>query len=413
MPKTIKPRKKSLSEVVDEQLNDAYDPSVPRSPLEGRNRSKDVSTKGDRTKDVSISIMDIDTAIIKYIEEKIQPSIIQDGNRIQVPVMYGFPERWQTIQEKGYLREYSGRFMAPVVVIKRDTMEANRSLGTKIDANKPRNLYSFEQAYTKKNQYDSFSALTNRIPVKEFRLVVMPEYVTMVYSAVIFTNHLEQNNRIIEALKYAENTYWGEEGRFLFRSRIDTFTTSTEYSLGDDRTTRTNFTITLNGYIIPDTVNRDISYPKKFVSKSQVIFNLETDNVDIFNPKIPSKDLTGRAVSFPQPQQILISNNNVPTMDILLYLNTNKALKANTITLPDTAIFIGASVLQPPYDSGLPATTVENFVFYINGQYVPSSMVSLSELAGNVVITFNTAQIGGIGFSLALTDEVIAIGKFA
>ena len=410
MPKTIKPRKKSLSEVVDEQLNDAYDPSVARPPLDEKNRSKDISTKGDRTKDISISIMDIDTAIIKYIEEKIQPSIIQDGNRIQVPVMYGFPERWQTIQEKGYLREYSGRFMAPVVVLKRDTMEANRSLGTKIDANKPRNLYSFEQAYTKKNQYDSFSALTNRVPVKEFRLVVMPEYVTMVYSAVIFTNHLEQNNKIIEALKYAENTYWGESGRFLFRARIDTFTTSTEYSLGDDRTTRTNFTITLNGYIIPDTVNRDISHPKKFVSKSQVIFNLETDNVDIFNPQIPKKDLLRNAVNFPEPRPVLISNNNVPTMDILLYLNTNIALKANTITLPNTAIFIGASVLQPPYDSGLPATTVDSFVFYINGQYVPSSMVTLSELSGNVIITFDTAQ---VGFSLKLTDEVIAIGKFA
>lgn len=412
MPKTIKPRKKSLSEVVDEQLNDAYDSSSPRSPLEEKNRSKDVSTKGDRIKDVSISIMDIDTAIIKYIEEKIQPSIIQDGNRIQVPVMYGFPERWQTIQEKGYLREYSGRFMAPVVVIKRDTMEANRSLGTKIDANKPRNLYSFEQSYTKKNQYDSFSALTNRIPVKEFKLVVMPEYVTMVYSAVIFTNHLEQNNKIIEALKYAENTYWGESGRFLFRARIDTFTTSTEYSLGDDRTTRTNFTITLNGYIIPDSVNRDISHPKKFISKSQVIFNLETDNADIFNPKIPSRDLVSRAVNFPEPQQVLLSNNNVPTMEILLYLNTNKALKADTITLPDTAIFIGASVLQPPPDSGLPATTVDNFVFYINGQYIPSSMVTLSEISGNVVIVFDIAAYGS-GFSLISTDEVIAIGKFA
>lgn len=412
MPSTIKPRKKSVSEVLDEQINDAYDTTVPRQSLQARNKSADVSTKGDRTKDVSISIVDIDTAIVKYIEESIKPHIIQDGNRTIVPVMYGFPERWQTIQEKGYLREYSGRFMAPVIVIKRDTMESNRSLGTKVDANKPQNLYAFEQSYTKKNQYDSFSALTNRIPVKEYRLVVMPEYVTMVYSAVIFTNHLEQNNRIIEAFKYAENTYWGESGRFLFRARIDSFTTSTEYSLGDDRTTRTNFTITLNGYIIPDSVNRDISHSKKFVSKSQVIFNLETDNADIFNPKIPSRDLVGRAVNFPEPQQILISNNNVPTMSILLYLNTNKALKANTITLPDTAIFIGASVLQPPYDSGLPATTVENFVFYINGQYVPSSMVTLSELAGNVIITIDIAAYGA-GFSLISTDEVIAIGKFA
>ena len=278
MAKTIKPRPKNQREILDEVLGqEAVDPTSGRPAVKPRNRGNDVSTKGDRVKDVSIGIMDIDTAIIKYIEEKIKPSTIQDGNRIQVPVMYGFPERWQTIQEKGALREISGRFMAPVIVIKRDSLEANRTLGNKIDANNPQNLHVFESGYTKKNQYDNFSVLTNRIPIKEYRLVVTPEYVTLTYSAVIFTNHLEQNNKIIEAFKYAENTYWGEQGRFQFRSRIDSFSTSTEYSVGEDRTTRTNFEITLNGYIIPDTVNRDVSYPKKFLSKAQVVFNIETD----------------------------------------------------------------------------------------------------------------------------------------
>ena len=96
---------------------------------------------------------------------------------------------------------------------------------------------------------------------------------------------------IIEAFQYAANTYWGEEGRFQFRANIDSYSTSTEYSSGDDRTTRTNFEITLNGYIIPDTVNRDISYPKKFLSKAQIVFNLETDDVDIPNFRGVSVDL--------------------------------------------------------------------------------------------------------------------------
>ena len=98
MARTIKPRPKNQKEVLDEMLNiTAIDPSSPSLSVKPRNRGNDVSTKGDRVKDISISIMDIDTAIIKYIEEKIKPSAIQDGNRIIVPVMYGFPERWQTI----------------------------------------------------------------------------------------------------------------------------------------------------------------------------------------------------------------------------------------------------------------------------------------------------------------------------
>jgi hypothetical protein len=56
---------------------------------------------------------------------------------------------------------------------------------------------------------------------------------------------------------------------------INDYQTSTEYSVGDDRTTRTNFNITLNGYIIPDILNKYISYRKKFLSKDQVVFNTE------------------------------------------------------------------------------------------------------------------------------------------
>ena len=179
MAKTIKPRPQNHQEILDQMLgNEAVDPTSDRPLVKSHNRGNDVSTKGDRIKDVSIGIVDIDTAIIKYIEEKIKPSTIQDGNRIKVPIMYGFPERWQTIQEKGALREISGRFLAPVIVITRDSLTANRTLGNKIDANNPQNLHVFSSGYTRKNQYDNFAALTNRDPIKEYRLVVTPEYIT-------------------------------------------------------------------------------------------------------------------------------------------------------------------------------------------------------------------------------------------
>jgi len=406
MAKIKKPRPKNQNEILDEALGyQSADPtSAGRPPVEYYNRANDVSTKGDRVKDISIGLMDIDTAIMKYIEEKIQPSAIQDGNRIKVPLMYGYPERWQTIQEKGYLREYSGRMIAPVIVLKRDSLEANRSLGTKIDANKPQNLYAFESGYTKKNQYDNFSVLTNRIPVKEFRLVVMPEYITLKYSAVIFTNHLEQNNKIIEAFKYAENTYWGEEGRFQFRSRIDSFSTSTEYSLEDDRTTRTNFEITLNGYIIPDTVNRDISYPKKFLSKAQVVFNLETDQSDIFiTGGKGKKAVKSNAVSFPTPQ-ITISNVSPETLS---YLNTNKQLEGTFVN--NTTVTFPSGWLVSP--SGLPATSIDSFNFFCNSQYIEQSAIVSFSQSGNISTLIIDPLL--LSYDFEASDLVIAIGKFS
>jgi len=409
MPKSIKPRPKSVREVADEMLGKEAYLADGRPAIDVHNRGNDVSTKGDRVKDVSISIIDIDTAIIKYIEEKIQPAAIQDGNRIIVPVMYGYPERWSTIQEKGYLREYSGRMMAPVIVLKRDSLESNRTLGNKIDANNPQNLHVFESGYTKKNQYDNFTALSNRNPIKEYRLIVTPEYITLTYSAVIFTNHLEQNNKIIEAFKYAENTYWGEEGRFQFRARIDSFSTSTEYSSGEDRTTRTNFTITLNGYIIPDTVNRDISYPKKFLSKAQLIFTMEADGVSETDYIRFGKKKKKNNVLFPSPYQKISYVNT--TNAVVSYLATNNIAVGDSLT-SNTITANNQTILQAP--SPLPATSISNFAVVLNGQLVPANYVTqIAQVGNNVVVTIDSvgAGYGNLTTHYQASDFVI-IGKF-
>ena len=410
MPKSIKPRPQTQREVLDQMLGEEAYYTEGRPEMDTRNRGNDVSTKGDRVKDVSISIVDIDTAIIKYIEERIKPSVIQDGNRIQVPVMYGYPERWATIQEKGYLREYSGRMMAPVIVIKRDSLTANRNLGTKIDANNPKNLHVFESGYTKKNQYDNFTILGNRNPVKEYRMIVMPEYITLTYSGVIFTNHLEQNNKIIEAFKYAENTYWGEQGRFQFRARIDSFSTSTEYSAGDDRTTRTNFTITLNGYIIPDTVNRDISYPKKFLSKAQVIFTMETEGVRETD-YIRFGGIKQKGPIFAPASTISYVNTTNAVVDYLAAFVTKNGPGELAVINSTTIRVLNSTIAVAP--SPLPPTDKTQFSVVINTTYIPNNLiVSVTQNGSNIDIVIDITTLYSL---LDIEDlySVSVIGKFA
>jgi len=93
----------------------------------------------------------------------------------------------------------------------------------------------------------------------------------------------------------------------------------------------------------------------------------------------------------------------------LIYINTKKSLQADIITVPNTFIFTGASILQPT--SLLPATTIANFEFYVNGQNVPSSLAQFDDsYIGGISVTLNT---GSLGYSLETDDEVIAIGKFA
>jgi hypothetical protein len=92
----------------------------------------------------------------------------------------------------------------------------------------------------------------------------------------------------------------------------------------------------------------------------------------------------------------------------ILYINVKKSLQADIITVPNTFIFTGAAILQPT--ALLPATTILNFEFYVNGQNVPSSLASFNSYTGGVSVTLNTSL---LGYNLETDDEIIAIGKFA
>jgi hypothetical protein len=204
-----------------------------------------------------------------------------------VPLIYGSPERWKSFQKDGYYRDKNGATMLPAIIIKRDNIAKDRSVANKLDANMP-NLYgSFQKAFTPKNFYSNFSTLNNRIPVKQFHAVVIPDYVTLEYSCIIQTYYMEQLNKIIEAVEYASDAYWGNPERFKFRAFIDNFTTSTELSEGQDRSVKGTFTIRLRGYIIPEVLQKDLNSIKKFNSKSKLIIQMETtSNSDIFDPNV-------------------------------------------------------------------------------------------------------------------------------
>ena len=69
------------------------------------NRGFLYSRSGDDVKTPSVSLMDIDSAIIFYFENVIQPSVIDNEESVKVPIMYASPERWKAIQRDGFMRD--------------------------------------------------------------------------------------------------------------------------------------------------------------------------------------------------------------------------------------------------------------------------------------------------------------------
>ena len=242
------------------------------------NRSEKLSWKGDDIKPFSIGRQDIDESIMYYFQNVIRPSVLQNGERIAVPIIYGSPERWKSIQKDAYYRDKKGAIMNPIIMFKRDSLEKNRSLSRKLDANSP-NLYtSWQKSYDSKNFYSNFGLLNNRVPTKQYIANVIPDWVNLTYSCIAQTYYVEQLNKIIEAINYASDSYWGDPSRFKFRARIDNFTTVTELQQSQDRLVRGTFQIKMYGYIVPDVIQKDLYAIKKYNSKSKIIFSMETDS---------------------------------------------------------------------------------------------------------------------------------------
>jgi hypothetical protein len=355
-----------------------------------------------------------------YFDNYIKPTVIQDNNRMAVRTIYGSPERWKSIQADGFYRDGNGHVILPLIVIKRDNVEKTRGLGNKIDGNTVALYQTIGSSYNARNAYDKFDVVNNRIPSKRYYLSTVPDYVTLTYSCIIFTNFVEQNNKIVEAIEFASDSYWGDPARFKFRASIDSFATTVSIENGADRIAKSTFNIKVSGYIIPDTINRDLATIRnKFYTRSQVIFDLEVidtagvvTNVDRL--KFANKELAtnsaGSTSFIGGGINVLNSTFISPNLNTaeVAYLNTNTIKTANTVTT-STAIFTSAALLQPPVGSLLPPTSVNNFAFFVNGINVGSSLVTITEAGGNVTLSFNTA---GMGYILSSTDEVIAVGKF-
>jgi hypothetical protein len=233
------------------------------------------SVKDDNVKQFSLGLRDIDESIFYYFNNVIKPSVMQNNAKKTVPVLYGSPERWHSVQKEGFYRDRNGKIQLPLIMVKRDSIEKNRNLGNKMDANNPTQFGVFEKKWSKKNTYDRFSVLNNRSITKEYQGVVMPDYVNIVYSCIIFTQYIEQMNKLIESINYASDSYWGNPDKFSFRAMIDNYSTSTTLNQGEDRTVKTEFSINLLGHIVPNSINTLPQGSSKFFNKAAVLFGME------------------------------------------------------------------------------------------------------------------------------------------
>ena len=261
---------------------------IPRSQRNTFNRGTKISRNSqavrDDVKNVSVGIMDMDSAIMYYFNEVIKPEVKVNDEKVKVPCIYASPERWTQVSKQGYLRDKKRQIIVPLIVYKRTGMERNDSIPIdKLDANDPKIFYSFQKKYSQQNRFDKFSVLKNITPNREYYNVAMPDYMTLTYEFTIWTSYIEQMNQIVEKINYSDGAYWGEPGKMRFRTRIESFSDASQ--IDGERLIKTTFSVNLYGYILPETYDSKTTTqkyltPKKMIIREDVDKSLETIQKD-------------------------------------------------------------------------------------------------------------------------------------
>ncbi len=229
----------------------------------------------DAGKSYSITLKDIDTAVINHIRNIMKPVVMESNEIIKVPVMYGNEERWKSVRGRGVLRDKNGVIILPVMVIKRTSVAMNDQMPLSFD-NDVRGKYisviRSKSGWSKNNRYDRFSVLTGQKPVEEFVKTGMPDFVVCSYNIVMMTAYMEQMNDLNTIWVEHVETYFGDSTSYRFLSSLSgDISDATEMESDGERIIRNELTLEIKGYMIPEftdnTFGKTAELVRGYVSK--------------------------------------------------------------------------------------------------------------------------------------------------
>lgn len=351
-----------------------------------------------KIKDISIALYDVDYAIKWHLENVINPTITEENAIIAVPVIFAAGEKYAAIQKHGYLRDNQGKILTPLISIKRTGMSKREDIQDLKVLETPDARITFEKKYSNENKYDRFS-VNGGIPKKEYYSMDVPKFVQVDYELIMWTNNTTQINEIVEQLIWFDGKAFGDTYKFITHIEAPTFDSINV--TGEDRLIRATTQLRTKAYIL-NTHGPNAPALYKLNPASKLVIGIEIDTAIE-----PAAVLPGLTQTVPAPRRVTASpQGGAAVNQALLYLNTNKQLLGTVVN--STSVTFASGWLDAP--TPLPTTSVLNFVFYVNGQYVEPAAITSFTQSGNVSTL--VIDVNELGFSLANTDEIIAIGKF-
>ena len=246
----------------------------------GGNDSQTIIPGVDLSKQYSITLKDIDTAIIKYIKNVIKPTVQEANQKIKVSVMYGNEERWKSVRKRGVLRDKNNALILPLIMLKRTAVENSDLIpGYEHDIRRKYTEIVRKSGWSKDNRYSKFATQIGDMPVYENLVTSIPNFVNITYEFVLWTNFIEQMNPLVETFMEHDKTYWGDVDTYRFISSLDSISDASEMDSKGERFIKSTFSVITKAYLLPQETNSIVmgkmNQVQKRLSPSRVVFGFE------------------------------------------------------------------------------------------------------------------------------------------
>ena len=367
---------------------------IPRSQRLIFNRGEKISRNSpgatDDVKNLSVGIMDMDSAIMYYFNEVIKPEVEVNKEKVKVPCIYASPERWNAISKQGFLRDKKKQIIVPLIAFKRTGMSRNDNMPIdKLDANDPKFFYTYQKKYSQHNRFDIFSVQKNLEPNREYYNVAMPDYMNLTYEFTIWTSYIEQMNKIVEKINYSDGAYWGEPAKMKFKSSIESFSDASQ--IDGEKLIQTTFSVNLYGYILPETFDGKTTTQKYLTPKKLII--RESTEKTIVDSEGKKVDLSSNASEFGEQTKDIFAIS----VENSLILN-----QGTGVTISNTGVgFNGSTALSQNIAIGQAVETTSNVTF---NQLTASNSVQI----GDSSTTYSSTGISG---SIDVTGSLETTGN--
>lgn len=242
------------------------------------NRAEQIRRDTDTVKSPKIDLYDIDYAVLYHINNNMALKVEHNNRMIDVPVLFADGERWAQIKSRGYLRDSSKKLIAPLIALRRTSVDSDDRLAT-LDLNNKTARFHYFPYKTLENKYDRFGGQVNRKPSNEYYAAQMPEYVRVNYDIIIWTHMIEQMNTIVQAFISVSNHMWGDY--HTFRAVINNANMNIINNIGEDRLVSTNIPLIIDGRLQEEFEYQESNIDKAFTIKT-VRFTNEQEELDLY-----------------------------------------------------------------------------------------------------------------------------------